>query len=133
MALKVIEERGEGATFDWEKVAATLEPETKLMPKEDRRYFESRIKFLIGRLTRLSNIKREHLSYYMDHASWILKIHLYPMLFYEEYYRKEIAEYMNELGLPLSIDALGYKFGPMSYQIQHVKQEVIGVERGGKK
>jgi len=133
MAIKVVEERGESSTFDWEKVAATFEPETKDLPKEDRLYYESRIKFLIGKLIRLANIKREHYLYYTDHGAWILMIHRYPMLFYEEYFRTAIAQFMNELGLTLSIYALGYKFGPMSYQIQHVKQEIIGAEKVGKK
>lgn len=135
MALKVIEEKGEGATFDWEKVAATFELETKDLPKDDRRYFESIVKFLLGSKIRLSNLKEHHLYYFMEHAEWILTIMLYPMLFYKEYYRKETALYMNELGLPLSIEALGYKYGPMSYQFQHVKQEVVtpeGVVKRGK-
>lgn len=129
MGLRVMEDHSrDQVTFDWEKISAIYEPDTKDLPEADRQYYESRLRHLMGRLIRLSNIKPQHLLFYVENADWIFLIHLYPMLFYEEYYRKEIGVYLNLLGLPLSVDALGFKWGPMSHERQELKQEVIHPE-----
>lgn len=129
MAIRVSEEPGrEHISLDWEKIAAIYELDTKDLPEPDRQYYESRLRYIMGRMIRLSNIKPNHLSFYIQNVDWIFVIHLYPMLFYEEYFRKEIGNFMSLLGLPLSTDALGFKWGPMSHERQEVKQEVIHPE-----
>jgi len=134
MAIRVSEEHGrEQVSFDWEKIAAIYELDTKDLPENDRHYYESRLRYVMGRMIRLSNIKPQHLSFYIENTDWIFLIHLYPMLFYEEYYRKEIGSFMSLLGLPLSVDALGFKWGPMSHERQELKQEVIHPEMEVKK
>ena len=115
------------ATFAWDKITHSLEPETKDLPIEDKRYFESKIKFLIGKDIRLSNIPPEHMYIYFLRFDWIYTILRYPMLFPEEYARSEISKLLSRLGIRISEEGLGWKFGPMGFQQQTIKQEVVGV------
>ena len=112
----------------WEKISASLQPETKDLPKDDRRYFESRIKFLIGKEIRLSNIEDAYKEYlFRRRGQLIIKSNRYPMLFTREDINSKLAEFLLSLGLPISRDGLGWKYGPMGFQQQHLKQEVINM------
>lgn len=127
--LTMDDDRGsyEKASFNWDKITHSLQPETESLPKKDREYFESNISFLIGKDIRLSNLPKEWLYIYIQRADHIFTLTWYPMLVPPEYINKEIGKYENRLGLPISLDGLGWKFGPMGFQQQHVKQEVIGM------
>ena len=65
----------------------------------------------------------------MRRGDLILKSMMYPMLLPEEFIRKEVARYLLRLGLPISKDGLGWKYGPMGFQQQHIKQELVGVPK----
>ena len=117
----------ERASFSWDKIVHSLEPETKILPEDDRRYFESKIRLLIGKEIRLSNILPKHEYSYILRGDLIFDDMRYPMLFPDEFIRSEIAKLVYRLGLPISRDGLGWKFGPMGFQQQHVKQEVVGM------
>ena len=53
----------------------------------------------------------------------------YPMLINEEYILSQIALFLNAHGELISLDGLGWKYGPMGFQQQSVKQEIIGGEK----
>jgi len=127
MGIKIIEDKGsfEGATLAWDKITHSLEPETSTLPAEDRRYFESSIKFLIGKDTKLSNIKPEHMYYFMMEKKRILTLYAYPMVITGEYRRRKMTDFLGDLSLLLSENALAWKFGPMGFQESRVKQEII--------
>ena len=97
------------------------------MPEGDKEYFESKIKFLIGKDIRLSNIPTQHMYIYFLRSDWIYNVLRYPMLFPDEYARSEISKFLTRLGLRISENGLGWKFGPMGFQEQTIKQEVIGI------
>lgn len=122
----------ERASFQWDKIAHSLEPETEVLPKKDRRYFESKVKFLIGKEIRLSNIPSKFIYINIQRSDWIVDIMRYPMLFPDEYIRSELVKFLNRLGLRISENGLGWKFGPMGFQQQTVKQEVIGLPQENK-
>jgi len=117
----------ERAGIYWDKVSHSLEPETEHLPKRDKNYFQSNISFLIGKDIRLSNLPERWIYVYMQRADYIFTLTWYPMLVPHEFINKEIAKYENRLGLPISLDGLGWKFGPMGFQQQQIRQEVIGV------
>lgn len=117
----------ERASFSWDKIVHSLEPETSILPEDDRRYFESKVKLLIGKEIRLSNILARHEYIYFRRGDLIFKSMRYPMLFPDEFIRSEIAKLLFRLGIPISRDGLGWKFGPMGFQQQQVKQEVVGL------
>lgn len=126
----ILEDTGrsyENANFHWDKITHSLNPETEDLPKGDREYFESKVKLLIGKEIRLSNIAEKHLYIYIRRGDLIFKSMRYPMLFPEEFIRAEIGKLLYRLGIPISKEGLGWKFGPMGFQQQHIKQEVIGV------
>ena len=127
MAIKIIEDKGsfESATLSWDKITHSLEPETKTLPAEDRRYFESVIKFLIGKDTKLSNIKPEYMYYFMKEKERILTLSAYPMAITREYFRRKMTGFLGDLSLLLSENALAWKFGPMGFQESRVKKEII--------
>lgn len=127
LAIKVIEDKGsfENATIAWDKITHSLEPETKTLPVEDRRFFESSIKFLIGKDTKLSNIKPDYMYYFMMEKKRILTLYAYPMVITGEYRRRKMTDFLGDLSLLLSENALAWKFGPMGFQSSHVKQEII--------
>ena len=127
--LTMDDDRGsyEKAGFQWDKITHSLQPETESLPKRDREYFESNISFLIGKDIRLSNLPKEWLYIYIQRADYIFTLTWYPMVVPHEFINKEIGKYENRLGLPISLDGLGWKFGPMGFQQQHIRQEVIGM------
>ena len=119
-----------GTSLAWEKIAHSLEPETDDLPRKDREYFQSKVKLLIGKEIRLSNIKNEYKEYiYYRRGDLIFKSMRYPMLFPDEFIRSQIGLMLMRLGLPISREGLGWKYGPMGFQQQHVKQELINVPR----
>lgn len=128
MGIKIIEEKGyDQQTFVWDKIAHSLEPEIEnLEDPSDRRYFQSKIKFLIGKDIKLSNImSTAQLYYFMFYARFIIYLTRYPMLIDEEYIRSQIALFLNKHGELISFEGLGWKFGPMGFQQQKITQEVI--------
>lgn len=119
----------ERASYSWDKIVHSLEPETKVLPKKDRRYFESKVKLLIGKEIRLANISPRHEYVTIRRGDVIFKSMRYPMLFPDEFIRAEIAKMLFRLGITISRDGLGWKFGPMGFQQQSIRQEVIGIPR----
>jgi len=129
MVVRIQEESAMGSAIDWNKISQVYELDTKSLPEGDRLYFEGMVKFLTGEKIRLSNIKDRQLIYFMDFADRILTMMMYPMVLTREYVRKEVARYMNELGLPLSIDALGFLHGPFSFKQEQLRQELIQTDK----
>lgn len=127
MSIKITEDRSslEGSTFNWAKITHSLEPETKILPEDDRRYFESKIKLLIGKEIRLSNIHKEHMFFFNKFADRVYILTGYPMAINQEYIRREFSRFLTKLGLTISEDGLGWKYGPMGFQHSSVKQEII--------
>ena len=117
----------ERASFQWDKITHSLEPELAKLPKKDRRYFESKVKLLIGKEIRLSNIPPKHIYMYIRRGDIILKTMRYPMLFDEEFVRSEIAKLLFRLGIRISEEGLGWKFGPMGFSQSTIKQQVTAV------
>ncbi len=117
----------ERASFQWDKISHSLEPELAKLPEKDRKYFESKVKLLIGKEIRLSNIPAKHIYMYIRRGDVIIKTMRYPMLFDEEFIRSEIAKLLYRLGIRISEDGLGWKFGPMGFQESTVKQQVTAI------
>lgn len=122
------------ASFNWDKITHSLEPETDHLPKQDKDYFQSNISFLIGKDIRLSNLPEKFYAVFVERADYNILLTWYPMIIPHEFINREIARYLNRLGTLISLDGLGWKFGPMGFQQQHIKQEVIGVptKEGGR-
>lgn len=132
MAIRISEDKEyDRAAFSWDKITHSLEPEIQTLADEsDRRYFTSKIKFLIGKDIRLSNIQNTaQLYYFLFFAEFIIMLTRYPMLIDDEYIRSQIALNLNAHGELISLEGLGWKYGPMGFQEQTVKQELIGGER----
>lgn len=128
MAIRVEEDRGSYASssFQWDKITHSLEPEiAPLTDPKDRAYFSSKIKFLIGKEIRLSNIPSKFLYGYLLRNDWIVTLLKYPMVLPQEYIRSEIEKMLFRLGIRISEDGLGWKFGPMGFQQSKVTQEII--------
>jgi hypothetical protein len=117
----------EQGLLKWREITHSLEPETKTLPLKDRRYYESKIKLLIGKEIRLSNLPPRHIYTYIKRLDLIVKTMRYPMLVDEEFIRSEITKLLFRLGIRLSEEGLGWKYGPMGFQQQKITQEVIGV------
>jgi len=117
----------ERASFNWDKITHSLEPETEHLPEQDKQYFQSNISFLIGKDIRLANLPEKWYAIFVERARYIFTLAWYPMLVPHERINQEIAKYENTLGLTISLDGLGWKFGPMGFQQQHIRQEVIGM------
>lgn len=136
MAIKISEDRGgtyDRVSFDWDRITHSLEPEVSSLPKKDREYFESQVKLLIGKEIRLSNISEKHIYLYIKRGDYIFRCMRYPMLFPPEYIRSEIGQLLYRLGIPISKEGLGWKYGPMGFQQQKITQEVIGMPTKGEK
>jgi hypothetical protein len=132
MSIKIVEDRNEDhSNFAWDKVTHSLEPEIETLTDEsDRRYFTSKIKFLIGKDIRLSNIQNNaQLYFFLFYSEFIVFLTRYPMLIDDEYIRSQLALFLNAHGELISLDGLGWKYGPMGFQQQYVKQEIIGGEK----
>jgi hypothetical protein len=110
----------------WELIEHFYKPETEKLPEHDKNYFESAISLITGKEIKTSNLKEKWMDYFMFKADYILNLKWFPMLVPREYINKEIAEYLNKLGLPMSVEALGTLYGPMSFSHQTVKQEIVG-------
>lgn len=117
-----------GIRFEWDKIKHAYEPEIKDLAKEDRQFFESKVKLLIGKEIKLSNIPREKLYMYIKRLDWVVKIMRYPQLFSRDFVRYEIVQLLFRLGIQISVDGIGwrYGYGGFSHQQQHVKQELVG-------
>lgn len=115
--------------FDIEKIMMSLTPETKDLPPDDRKFFEGKVRYLIGKEIKLSNIPSDKLSKYSRHIKWVIKIMRYPQLFSKDYIRYQIVGLLSELGLPLSVDGLAWKYGFMGFQHkqEHLTQELINI------
>ena len=115
--------------LDIEKIMMSLQPETKDLPEDDRRFFESKVKYLIGKEIKLSNIPEGKVAKYYRRIQWVIKIMRYPQLFSRDYIRYQIVELLAKLGLQLSIEGLAWKYGFMGFQQkqEHYKQELINV------
>jgi hypothetical protein len=112
----------------WNEIVLSFEPLVdSLENPQDKAYFKSMVKLLIGKEIRLSNIPAKHMYIYMRRLDLILKSLRYPQLFPEEFLRSEIARMLFGLGIRISEDGLGWKYNPMTYSHQNVtqKQEVI--------
>jgi len=132
MAIRISEDKEyDRAAFSWDKITHSLEPEIETLTDEsDIRFFTSKIKFLIGKDIRLSNIQNNaQLYYFLFFAEFIVMLTRYPMLIDEEYIRSQIALFLNAHGELISLDGLGWKFGPMGFQSTSIRQEVIGGEK----
>jgi len=124
MAIRVSEDKGsfESATLAWDKITHSLELETKTLPEDDKRFFESAIKFLVGKDTKLSNIKPEYMYYFMMEKKRILTLFAYPMVITPEYRRRKLVDFLGDLSLLLSENALAWRYGPMGFQESHMRQ-----------
>jgi len=134
MAIRIEEERGSYAAsgFQWDKITHSLESEvTTLLDPRDREYFKSKIKFLIGKEIRLSNIPARFLFGYLLRNDWIVTLTKYPMVLPQEYIRSEIEKILFRLGIRISVEGLGWKYGPMGFQQSKVTQELIQPAKGG--
>ena len=135
MSIRISDDKEyQSANIAWDKITHSLEPEIEnLTDESDKRYFSSKIKFLIGKDIRLSNIQNSaQLYFFMFFAEFIIYLTRYPMLIDEEYIRSQIALFLNAHGELISLEGLGWKYGPMGFQQQSLKQEVIsttGVNR----
>ena len=132
MAIRISEDKEyDRAGFSWDKITHSLEPEIETLTDEsDRRYFTSKIKFLIGKDIRLSNIQSNaQLFFFLFYAEFIVFLTRYPMLIDDEYIRSQIALNLNAHGELISLDGLGWKYGPMGFQQSSIKQEIIGGEK----
>jgi len=126
VSYKLTEDKSyEHAVFDWQRISHSLQPETKVLSKEDRRFFETIIWFIVGKEVKLANIERRQYLFFKLFGDHILNLNSYPMLITKEYVRKMVAKFIKDLGLTISIDGLGWKFGPMGFQQQKVTQELI--------
>lgn len=130
MALRIEEDRESswgGYSNTWDKITHSLEPEIQpLTDPKDRAYFNSKIKFLIGKEIRLSNIPSKFLySGYIQRNDWIINLTKYPMVLTQEYVRSEIEKILFRLGIRISEDGLGWKYGPMGFQQSKVTQELL--------
>ena len=135
MAFRIEEDRGSYASagFQWDKISHSLEPEvTTLLDPKDRAYFKSKIKFLIGKEIRLSNIPAKFLFGYVLRNDWIANLLKYPMVLPQEYVRTEIEKILFRLGIRISTEGLGWKYGPMGFQQSHVTQELMQGKTGVK-
>jgi len=132
MSIRISEEKDyDRAGFNWDKITHSLEPEIETLTDEsDIRFFTSKIKFLIGKDIRLSNVQNNaQLYYFLFFAEFIIMLTRYPMLIDDEYIRSQIALFLNAHGELISYEGLGWKFGPMGFQQTSVRQEIIGGER----
>lgn len=130
MAIRISEDKTtDQQGFNWNKISASLEPEVERLPKDDRRYFKSKVKLLIGKEIRLSNIPKEHMYVYIKRVDWILLLMRYPMYVTPEFIRGEITKLLSRLGLQISKEGLGWKYGPMGFQHSSIKQEIIQPEK----
>lgn len=126
MSIRISEDKTSDQTiFNWEKISHSLEPEINMLPKDDLRYFKSKVKLLIGKEIRLSNIPKDHMYGYIKRVDWILLLMRYPMYVTPEYIRSELTKFLSRLGLQISENGLGWKYGPMGFQHSSVKQEVV--------
>lgn len=66
---------------------------------------------------------------YFKWADLIYTLTWYPMLYPPEFIRRELGRLLTRLGLRISEEGLGWKFGPMGFQTQHLKQEIINPEQ----
>lgn len=116
-----------GIRFDWDKIKHSFEPEIEDLPEEDKRFFESKIKLLIGKEIKMSNIPEHQVYMMIKRLDWIVDIMYRPQFFSRDRVRYEIAQLLFRLGIQISKDGLGWKFGPMGfqYQKQDVKQELV--------
>lgn len=117
----------ENIRFDWEKIAHSLEPELAKLPKKDRRYFQSMVKLIIGKEIRLSNIPPKHIYTYFKRGDLVLDTMRYPQYVDAEFIRTQFAKLLYRLGIRISEDALGWRYGPMGFQQSKVIQEVHGI------
>ena len=134
MAIKISEDHDyEHSSVAWDKITHSLEPEIETLTDEsDRRYFTSKIKFLIGKDIRLSNTQNNAQLYYFKYfVKFIIALTRYPMFIDDEYIRSQIAIFLNGHGELISLDGLGWKYGPMGFQQSYVKQELVGGEKKG--
>jgi hypothetical protein len=126
---KKIANRNYVLDLDIEKIMMSLNPETKDLPKDDRLFFESKVRYLIGKEIKLSNIPPDKVSRYYRRVQWVIKIMRFPQLFSKDYIRFQLVELLAKLGLQLSIDGLAWKYGFMGFQskTEHYTQELINV------
>lgn len=133
MAIRIEEDRESYASagFQWDKITHSLEPEIQpLTDPKDRAYYTSKIKFLIGKEIRLSNIPSQFLYGYLLRNDWIISLTKYPYVLTQEYVRSEIEKMLFRLGIRISEDGLGWKYGPMGFQQSKVTQELIQPKGG---
>jgi len=118
--------------FDWEKIDHSLYPETKDLPPEDRKFFESKVKYLIGKEIKLSNIPPNLIFIFIKRIDWVIKIMRYPQMFSRNYVHFQIVALLARLGIQISVEGLGWKYGPMGFQFkeEHIKQELVNVPTG---
>lgn len=128
MAIRIEEDHGSyrADSSQWDKITHSLEPEIEpLTDEKDRAYFTSKIKFLIGKEIRLSNIPPAFLYGYLLRNDWIVTLLKYPMMVTPEYVRSEIEKMLFRLGIRISEHGLGWKYGPMGFQQSKITQEVL--------
>jgi len=66
-------------------------------------------------------------------ADLIYTYEKYPMLLTEEFRRAELSKLLTKLGMTISKDGLGWKYGPMGFQQSHqsIRQEITPIKQEG--
>ena len=127
MAIRISEDKQlEQQSLQWDKITHSLSPETDdLENEEDRRFFESKIQFLLYKETRLANVKTNHMYYFMEAKNYLFLLEMFPMYTTNGYRLSAFGMHLGDLALTLAENALAWKYGPMGFQHSSVKQEVI--------
>lgn len=127
MGIRISEDKQlEQQSLQWDKITHSLSPETDdLENEEDKRFFESKIKFLLDKETRLANIPTKHMYYFMEAKNYLFLLEMFPMYTTNGYRLSKFGEHLGDLALTLAENALAWKFGPMGFQHSSIKQEVI--------
>jgi len=109
----------------WEKTEYILEPLIHTLPKRDRVYFQSIVRFLIGKDVALANIQPRQMHAVMQAAQNILLFITYMKLGGNmiEYIDRRISEYENLLKVTMADRALFLKYWTGS--IQSVTQRLV--------
>lgn len=109
----------------WEKTEYVLEPLIHTLPKRDRAYFQSIVRFVIGKDVALSNIQPHQMNAIQECAKNILLFISYIKLGGNmlEYIDRRVAEYQNILKTTMADRALFLKYWTGS--IQSVTQRLI--------
>lgn len=126
MGFRISEDKTyEQQSLQWDKIVHSLEPEIDNLPESERRFFESKLKFLLDKETKLANIRTEHQFYFSEAKNYLFLLELYPMYTTNGYRLNIFGRYIGDLSLTMAENALAWKYGPMGFQHSSIKQELI--------